>query len=163
MLANFLGVLPILTPPLYALAFIMCSKSNPIVVFALDLAQKFLPEFLFNLLDTSGHFKFFLLLFLPIFLHFHYISWLHWNHHTTNSFTSTILPYLLFGRSPNLNQSKFYKSTVRLLGLNFLEEIQLWSLGPLYIYGLRAHLIYNATSCSFYFWVSPLFHPLGTI
>jgi hypothetical protein len=35
MLANFLGVLPILTPPLCALAFIMCSKSNPIVVFAL--------------------------------------------------------------------------------------------------------------------------------
>jgi hypothetical protein len=28
MLANFLGVLPILTPPLCALAFIMCSKSN---------------------------------------------------------------------------------------------------------------------------------------
>jgi hypothetical protein len=37
MLANFLGVLPILTPPLCALAFIMCSKSNPLVVFALDL------------------------------------------------------------------------------------------------------------------------------
>jgi hypothetical protein len=36
MLANFLGVLPILTPPLCALAFIMCSKSNPLVVFALD-------------------------------------------------------------------------------------------------------------------------------
>jgi hypothetical protein len=31
MLANFLGVLPILTPPLCAKAFIMCSKSNPIV------------------------------------------------------------------------------------------------------------------------------------
>jgi hypothetical protein len=29
MLANFLGVLPILTPPLCALTFIMCSKSNP--------------------------------------------------------------------------------------------------------------------------------------
>jgi ABC-type multidrug transport system fused ATPase/permease subunit len=28
MLASFLGVLPILTPPLCALAFIMCSKSN---------------------------------------------------------------------------------------------------------------------------------------
>jgi hypothetical protein len=28
MLANFLGVLPILTPPLCVLAFIMCSKSN---------------------------------------------------------------------------------------------------------------------------------------
>jgi hypothetical protein len=37
MLASFLGVLPILTPPLCALAFIMCSKSNPFVVFALDL------------------------------------------------------------------------------------------------------------------------------
>jgi hypothetical protein len=37
MLADFLGVLPILTPPLCALAFIMCSKSNPLVVFALDL------------------------------------------------------------------------------------------------------------------------------
>jgi hypothetical protein len=36
MLASFLGVLPILTPPLCALAFIMCSKSNPLVVFALD-------------------------------------------------------------------------------------------------------------------------------
>jgi hypothetical protein len=32
MLASFLGVLPILTPPLCALAFIMCSKSNPLVV-----------------------------------------------------------------------------------------------------------------------------------
>jgi hypothetical protein len=40
MLANFLGVLPILTPPVCALAFIMCSKSNPIVVFALDLMSK---------------------------------------------------------------------------------------------------------------------------
>jgi hypothetical protein len=38
MLANFLGVLPILTPPLCAKAFIMCSKSNPLVVFALDLS-----------------------------------------------------------------------------------------------------------------------------
>jgi hypothetical protein len=37
MLANFLGVLLILTPPLCALTFIMCSKSNPLVVFALDL------------------------------------------------------------------------------------------------------------------------------
>jgi hypothetical protein len=31
MLASFVGVLPILTPLLCALAFIMCSKSNPIV------------------------------------------------------------------------------------------------------------------------------------
>jgi hypothetical protein len=37
MLTNFLGVLPILTPPLRVLAFIMCSKSNPLVVFALDV------------------------------------------------------------------------------------------------------------------------------
>jgi hypothetical protein len=37
MLAIFLGILPILTPPLCALAFIMCSKSNLLVVFALDL------------------------------------------------------------------------------------------------------------------------------
>jgi hypothetical protein len=36
MLANFLGVLPILTPPLCALDFVMCSKSNPLVVFALE-------------------------------------------------------------------------------------------------------------------------------
>jgi hypothetical protein len=39
MLASFLGVLPILIPPLCVLAFIMCSKSNPIVVFALDLTS----------------------------------------------------------------------------------------------------------------------------
>jgi hypothetical protein len=44
MLANFLGVLPILTPPLCALAFIMCSKSNPLVVFALDLMSAFEGE-----------------------------------------------------------------------------------------------------------------------
>jgi hypothetical protein len=37
MLASFLGVLPILTPPLCARAFIMCSESNPLAVFALDL------------------------------------------------------------------------------------------------------------------------------
>jgi hypothetical protein len=41
MLANILGVLPILTPPLCALAIIMCSKSNPIVVFALDLMSTY--------------------------------------------------------------------------------------------------------------------------
>jgi hypothetical protein len=44
MLANFLGVLPILSPPLYALAFIMCSKSNPLVVFALDLMSTYEGE-----------------------------------------------------------------------------------------------------------------------
>jgi hypothetical protein len=41
MLPNFLGVLPILTPPLYALTFIMCSKSNPLVMFALDLMSAY--------------------------------------------------------------------------------------------------------------------------
>jgi hypothetical protein len=44
MLANFLGVLPILTPPLCALAFIMCSKSDPLVVFALDLVSAYEGE-----------------------------------------------------------------------------------------------------------------------
>jgi hypothetical protein len=44
MLANFLGVLPILTPPLCALAFIMCSKSNPLLVFALDLMSAYEGE-----------------------------------------------------------------------------------------------------------------------
>jgi hypothetical protein len=41
MIGSFLGVLPILTPPLCALAFIMCSKSNPLVVFALDLMSTY--------------------------------------------------------------------------------------------------------------------------
>jgi hypothetical protein len=44
MLTNFLGVLPILTPPLCALAFIMCSKSNPLVVFGLDLMSTYEGE-----------------------------------------------------------------------------------------------------------------------
>jgi hypothetical protein len=44
MLASFLGVLPILTPPLCALAFIIYSKSNPIVVFALDLMSTYEGE-----------------------------------------------------------------------------------------------------------------------
>jgi hypothetical protein len=44
MLASFLGVLPILTPPLCALTFIMCSKSNPFVVFALDLMSTYEGE-----------------------------------------------------------------------------------------------------------------------
>jgi hypothetical protein len=44
MLASFLGVLPILTPPLCALAFIMCSKFNRIVVFALDLMSTYEGE-----------------------------------------------------------------------------------------------------------------------
>jgi hypothetical protein len=37
MLANFLGVLPILTPPLCALASIMCPKSNPLIVFSFEI------------------------------------------------------------------------------------------------------------------------------
>jgi hypothetical protein len=41
MLSNFLGVLPILTPPLCALVFIMCSKSNSLVVFVLDLMSTY--------------------------------------------------------------------------------------------------------------------------
>jgi hypothetical protein len=41
MLANFLGVLPIHTPPLCALAFILWSKFSPLVVFALDLISAY--------------------------------------------------------------------------------------------------------------------------
>jgi hypothetical protein len=48
MLASFLGVLPILTPPLCALTFILCSKSNPIVVFALDLMSTYESHLLLN-------------------------------------------------------------------------------------------------------------------
>jgi hypothetical protein len=55
MLANFLGVLPILTPPLCALAFIMCSKSNPSVVFALDLMSTYEGEHtIFGLLGQDN-------------------------------------------------------------------------------------------------------------
>jgi hypothetical protein len=55
MLANFLGVLPILTPPLCALAFIMCSKSNPLGVFALDLMSTYEGEHtIFGLLGQSA-------------------------------------------------------------------------------------------------------------
>jgi hypothetical protein len=54
MLANFLGVLPILTPPLCALAFIMCSKSNPLVSFALDLMSTYEGEHtIFGLLGQA--------------------------------------------------------------------------------------------------------------
>jgi hypothetical protein len=54
-LASFLGVLPILTPPLCALAFIMCSKSNPIVVFALDLMSTYEGEHtIFGLLGHAN-------------------------------------------------------------------------------------------------------------
>jgi hypothetical protein len=44
MLANILGILPILPPPLWALTFIMCSKCNPLVVFALDLMSTYEGE-----------------------------------------------------------------------------------------------------------------------
>jgi hypothetical protein len=55
MLASFLGVLPILTPPLCALAFIMCSKSNPLVVFALDLMSAYEGEHtIFGLLGQAN-------------------------------------------------------------------------------------------------------------
>jgi hypothetical protein len=55
MLANFLGVLPILTPPLCAKAFIMCSKSNPIVVFVLDLVSTYEGEHtIFGLLGQAN-------------------------------------------------------------------------------------------------------------
>jgi hypothetical protein len=63
MLASFLGVLPILTPPLCALAFIMCSKSNPLVVFALDLTSAYEGEHtIFGLL---GGLELLILLSLP--------------------------------------------------------------------------------------------------
>jgi hypothetical protein len=54
MLANFLGVLFILTPPLCALAFIMCSKSNSLVAFALDLMSTYEGEHtIFGLLGQA--------------------------------------------------------------------------------------------------------------
>jgi hypothetical protein len=54
MLASFLGVLPILTPPLCALAFIMCSKSDNHVVFALDLMSTYEEEHaIFGLLGQA--------------------------------------------------------------------------------------------------------------
>jgi hypothetical protein len=55
MLANFLGVLPILTPPLCTFAFIMCSKSNRLVVFALDLMSSYEGEHtIFGLLGQTN-------------------------------------------------------------------------------------------------------------
>jgi hypothetical protein len=55
MLANFLGVLPILTPLLCALAFIMCSKSIPLLVFALDLMSTYEGEHtIFGLLGQAN-------------------------------------------------------------------------------------------------------------
>jgi hypothetical protein len=55
MLAKFLGILSILIPPLCALAFIRCSKSNPIVVFALDLMSAYEGEHtIFGLLGQAN-------------------------------------------------------------------------------------------------------------
>jgi hypothetical protein len=55
MLANFLGVLPILTPPLCVLAFIVCSKSNPLVVFSVDLMSTYEGEHMtFGLLGPAN-------------------------------------------------------------------------------------------------------------
>jgi hypothetical protein len=55
MLASFSGVLPILTPPLCRKAFIICSKSNPIVVFALDLMSTYEGEhMIFGLLGQAN-------------------------------------------------------------------------------------------------------------
>jgi hypothetical protein len=55
MLANFLGVLPILTPYLCAVTSIMCSKSNPLVVFALDLMSTYEGEHtIFGLLGQAN-------------------------------------------------------------------------------------------------------------
>jgi hypothetical protein len=55
MLANILGVLPILTPPLCAKAFIMCSKFSPLVVFALDLMSTYEGEHtIFGLLGQAN-------------------------------------------------------------------------------------------------------------
>jgi hypothetical protein len=55
MLANFLGVLPILTPPLWTLTFIMCSKPSPRVVFALDLMSTYEGEYrIFGLLGQAN-------------------------------------------------------------------------------------------------------------
>jgi hypothetical protein len=66
MLANFLGVLLILTPPLCALAFIMCSKSNPLVVFALDLRSAYEGEhMIFGLLGQANLTQNYVLRFYP--------------------------------------------------------------------------------------------------
>jgi hypothetical protein len=63
MLVNFVGVLPILNPPLSALAFIMCSKSNPIVVFAIDLMSTYEGEHtIFGLLGQAEALFFFTLI-----------------------------------------------------------------------------------------------------
>jgi hypothetical protein len=65
--ANFLGVLPILTPPLCALAFVMCSKSNPLVVFALDLMSTYAGEHtIFGLLGQATLTQTYVLQFHPL-------------------------------------------------------------------------------------------------
>jgi hypothetical protein len=51
----FLGVLPILISPLCALAFIMCSKSNPLIVFTRDLMSTYEGEHtIFGLLGLAN-------------------------------------------------------------------------------------------------------------
>jgi hypothetical protein len=55
MLANYLGVLPILISPLCALAFILWSKFNHLVVFALDLMSAYEGEHtIFGLLGQAN-------------------------------------------------------------------------------------------------------------
>jgi hypothetical protein len=55
MLANFLGVLPILISPLCALGFILSSKFNPLVVFALELMSAYEGEHtIFGLLGQAN-------------------------------------------------------------------------------------------------------------
>jgi hypothetical protein len=53
MLAKFLGILPILTPPLCALTFILWSKFNPLVVFALDVMSSYEGEHM--IFGVLGH------------------------------------------------------------------------------------------------------------
>jgi hypothetical protein len=67
MLANFLGVLPIVISPLCALAFILWSKFNPLVVFALDLMSAFGGEhMIFGLLGQANLTQNDVLQFLPL-------------------------------------------------------------------------------------------------
>jgi hypothetical protein len=55
MLSSFLGVLPILISLLCALAFILWSKFNPLVVFALDLMSAYKGEHtIFGLLGQAN-------------------------------------------------------------------------------------------------------------
>jgi hypothetical protein len=55
MLSSFLGVLPILTPPLCTLPLSCDQKSNPLVVFALDLMSAYEGEHtIFGLLGQAN-------------------------------------------------------------------------------------------------------------